>query len=228
MSLLKSMRGFTPQVPHKGFNPQHSVIFPTVVKSRQLFWQNKHQSLQLNFTASPPTKQDLRPLSQVRKNWNSLAPLCLCAEEEHSLILNIPANHSFCLGRCLSIQAGEAFVDLVSLIFAKGAWADSSLPVLLSSTFFRCSWQFVEPHALRLFMSGTWLWGRVLPGPSRVICWVWPHLTPPLKIIGTSYFLMEVPGPIRHFMSFWKPATVSFRSLTAGVKKPIPQKLLSH
>lgn len=99
VSLLKSMRGSTPQAPHKGFDPQHSVIFPTVVKCRQLFWQNKHQSLQLNFTTSPPTKQDLRPLSQVRKNWSSLASLCLWAEEEHSLILNIPAAHSFCLGR---------------------------------------------------------------------------------------------------------------------------------
>lgn len=46
--------------------------------------------------------------------------LPLLVSRRGTLFLSIPANHSFCLGRGLSIQFGEGFVDLVSLVFATG------------------------------------------------------------------------------------------------------------
>lgn len=164
------------------------------------------------FTASPPTKQDLRSLSQVRHIWSSLVTFCFGQKRNIPwLWTSLPVLPSALQGAFPSWGWLCAF-GVTNL--ATGVGADSFLPALLGSRLFRCFWQFLKPRAV--------VWTRALGrGHPRYIhsdLLSLTHLPPPFKLIGTSYFLMEVPGPFRHFISFWKPATVSFRSLTAGRK----------
>lgn len=55
------------------------------------------------------------------------------------------------------------------------------------------------------------------------------HRIPSLKLMGANNFLMAVLASSDIFISFWKAATVSFRSLAEGgrnEKKPEPTKAI--
>ena len=203
--LLKAMRGSTIQFNNTRFWPTAPCNF---LCSNVSWWKadgcsggtwlSKHQSLCLNFIVSPPAKLDLRPAFTICRMASyvrmELPFLSLVVSRRGTLFLEISANCSFCFGRYIFTGFAEGFVNLVSLIFVVGIYAGSFIPILtwakLSLGVSDNSWNFMQ-------LARTWAsYGGGYPRYAHSDLQNLTHLTPSLKLMGTSNFLMAVLAPL--------------------------------